>query len=60
MSFIGIKNAGTILGSHEWQFDKLENFAITFWKKPTFTVEHGDMYFTQETAVFQKEVLVQP
>ena len=24
------------------------------------TVEHGDMYFTQETAVFQKEVLVQP
>ena len=28
MSFTGI-----ILGSHEWQFDKLENFAITFWKK---------------------------
>ena len=37
MSFMGIKNAGTILGSHEWQSDKLENFAITFWKKPTFT-----------------------
>ena len=28
--FTGIKSAGTILGSHEWQLDKLENFAITF------------------------------
>ena len=26
-----------MLGSHECRFDKLENFAITFWKKPTFT-----------------------
>ena len=36
MSFTGIKSAGTILGSHEWQLDKLENFTITFWEKPTF------------------------
>ena len=39
MSFTGIKSAGTILGSHEWQLDKLENFAITFWEKPTFNSE---------------------
>ena len=38
MSFTGIKSAGTILGSHEWQLDKLENFTITFWEKPTFTL----------------------
>jgi hypothetical protein len=25
-----IKNSGTILGSHEWHFEKLENFASTF------------------------------
>ena len=37
MLFTGIKSAGTILGSHEWQLDKLENFTITFWEKPTFT-----------------------
>jgi len=30
LSFTGIKSAGTILGSHEWQLDKFENFAITF------------------------------
>ena len=30
MSFTGIKSAATILGSHEWQLDKLENFTITF------------------------------
>ena len=28
--FTRIKSAGSILGSHEWQFEKLENFAITF------------------------------
>ena len=37
MSFTGIKSAGTILGSHEWQLDELENFIITFWEKPTFS-----------------------
>ena len=26
----GNKSSGTILGSHECRFDKLENFAITF------------------------------
>ena len=36
LSFTGIKSTGTILGSHEWQLEKLENFAITFWEKPTF------------------------
>jgi hypothetical protein len=29
LSFTGIKNSGTILGSHEWHFEKLENFAST-------------------------------
>ena len=32
MSFIGIKSAGTISGSHEWQLDKLEHFTITLRK----------------------------
>ena len=36
MLFIGIKSSRTILGSHEWHFEKLKNFASTFWKKPTF------------------------
>ena len=38
LSFTGIKSSGTILGSHEWHFEKSENFASTFWKKPTFTL----------------------
>ena len=29
MTYIGNKSSGTILGSHECHFDKLENFAIT-------------------------------
>ena len=37
MTFTGCKSSKTILGSHACRFDKLENFAITFWKKPTFT-----------------------
>ena len=37
MVFTGNKSSETILGSHACRFDKLENFAITFWKKPTFT-----------------------
>ena len=44
-SFTGIKSAGTILGSHVWQLDKLENFAITFWEKPT-------LQFVATTAIF--------
>ena len=32
LSFTGIKSSGTILGSHEWHFEKLENFASTFKK----------------------------
>ena len=39
MSLTGINSAETILGSHEWQLDKLENYAITIWKKPTFTMD---------------------
>jgi hypothetical protein len=30
LSFTGIKSAGTILGSHEWQLEKMKIFAITF------------------------------
>ena len=28
--FTGIKSSGTILGSHEWHFEKLDKFASTF------------------------------
>ena len=38
MTCTGYKSSGTIFGSHECHYDKLENFAITFWKKPTFTM----------------------
>ena len=40
MTFTGNKSSETILGSHACRFDKLENFAITFWKKLTFTISH--------------------
>ena len=36
MTFTGNKSSETILGSHACRFEKLENFAITFSKKPTF------------------------
>ena len=32
MTFTGNKSSETILGSHACRFDKLEDFAITFWK----------------------------
>ena len=32
--FTGHKSLRTVLGSNEYQFDELENFDITFWKKP--------------------------
>ena len=38
MTFTGKKSSETILGLHACRFDKLENFGITFWKKPTFTM----------------------
>ena len=34
----GKKSSGTFFGSHEWYFNKLENFAITFGKKSTFNM----------------------
>ena len=36
MTLTGNKCSGTILGSHACRFDKLENSAITFWRRPTF------------------------
>ena len=34
------KSSGTIFGLHEWHFEKLEDFANTFWIKPTFMNMH--------------------
>ena len=52
MSITGIKSSETILGSQEWRFEKLENFASTFWTKPTFNT-----FF--EYAIFNQKLLNQ-